>query len=69
MIHIPHGLSRFPKGAPVVTEKYFNRSGGTITMVGHVEGFSINNTGEVILKIQWATGEVGSMHTAHVNLI
>lgn len=69
MIHIPHDLGKFVQGAPVVTDRYFDGHNENGKMVGHVQGFALNSMGEVILRIQWATGEVVTIHTAHVQVI
>lgn len=36
---------------------------------GHIVGFATNNVEELILKVQWSTGEVSDMHQGNCDAL
>lgn len=69
MIYVQENIYQFAVGVPVKTNRYLNGACDRVFMVGHVLGFALNPQGEVILRIQWATGEESTMHPVHVELL
>lgn len=69
MFYVPNNIRRFKLGT-VVADTVMNvvtDNGGPD--VGHVTGFGVNTVGEVIIKVQFASGNDREIHPANLTVL